>query len=82
MAMKRELGQHRGATGPDFVRIRSSYGFLDISFRSTVRVADNADVHDLPPDLGPKRLYETTNYPKLSSSVREEGGVFFSMCGR
>ena len=35
---------------------------LSISFRRTIRVADNDETNDLPPDLGPFPVYNTKAY--------------------
>ena len=53
---------------------------LSLSFRRTVRVADNKSVNDLPPDLGSLPLYEVKNYEsKLPGPMAAKGGFFFPM---
>ena len=82
MALVCELGQHKGSTkAPDFVRLRASYGHLDISFRRTLRVADNKDAQFLPRDFGPYPLYATENYGRLPASMRQKRGLFFPIHG-
>ncbi|KAF2839303.1 hypothetical protein M501DRAFT_1011167 [Patellaria atrata CBS 101060] len=57
--------------------------YLGISFRRTIRVADNEDTSDLPPDLGTFPLYAVDTYKnKLPESISEKGGVFFPMYQR
>ncbi|KAI0427586.1 hypothetical protein F5Y09DRAFT_350335 [Xylaria sp. FL1042] len=56
---------------------------LQISFRRTIRVPDNADEAKLPPDLGRFPLFKTSDFAsKLSSDKGMKGGVFFPMYQR
>jgi hypothetical protein len=53
---------------------------LKISFRRTVRVPDNADRSELPPDLGAFPLYKVNDYAKtLPAGIVAKGGVFMPM---
>ncbi|KAK4944959.1 hypothetical protein LTR66_014439 [Elasticomyces elasticus] len=79
MGLTCELGQHVSAAAKpaDFIRIRASNGFLDISLRRTIRVADNDGAMFLPPDLGPYPLHSVGQYKSLPSVMKERGGLFF-----
>jgi hypothetical protein len=56
---------------------------LSISFIRTIRVADNEEVADLPPNLGAFPLYEVSKYAdKLPSYMALKGGLFFPMWTR
>jgi hypothetical protein len=78
-----ELGQHVSvsAKAADFVRIRAPGGFLDVSFRRTIRVADNEGAMYLPPDLGPYPIHSVPQYDRLPTAVKERGGLFFPVHG-
>lgn len=79
MALTCGLGQHLSAKTPDFVRTRSSYGHLDVSFRRTVRVTDSKDVASwLPPDLGPHDLYPISQL----TSDENPSGICFPVHGK
>ncbi|KAI0124148.1 integral membrane protein [Xylariales sp. AK1849] len=53
---------------------------LDITFRRTIRVPDNAGASKLPPDLGKFPLYKVHDYAsKLPAKIAATGGVFFPM---
>jgi hypothetical protein len=82
MGLTCELGQHSGTETPDFIRFRSSYGHLDVSFRRTVRVADNKEAHWLPPDLGAHQLYRVAEYPAMRKTIAAANGVFMPVHGR
>jgi hypothetical protein len=58
-------------------------GDLKISFRRTIRVPDNEESHQLPPDLGAFPLKAVSQYStKLSPAMVLKGGVFFPMHGK
>ncbi|KAF7876492.1 hypothetical protein EAF04_001582 [Stromatinia cepivora] len=53
---------------------------LDISFRRTVRVPDNGNTYNLPPDCGLFPIYSVDKYKdKLPNSMVAKGGVFVPM---
>lgn len=53
---------------------------LTITFHRTLRVADNQNASDLPPDCGTFPLYRTTDYEKsLPKHVSAKGGYFIPM---
>lgn len=55
-------------------------GGLSISFRRTIRVADNNDTSSLPPDLGTFPIYRTAPYQaSLPESMRGKGDYFIPM---
>lgn len=55
----------------------SGGAYLNISFRRTVRVPDNDQDYELPPDLGSFPIYNVQDYAsKLPASVVKKGGVF------
>lgn len=65
--------------------IRVSYGcdVLDISFRRTVRVPDNGDAYDLPPDCGPFPIFSIKqNASKLPKEMTSKGGLFIPIYGK
>lgn len=50
---------------------------LSISFKRTVRVADNGDTNDLPPDLGAFPVYQSSKYAgRLPDHLSRKGGFF------
>ncbi|KAF4961782.1 hypothetical protein FSARC_10078 [Fusarium sarcochroum] len=56
---------------------------LSISFQRTVRVPDNDDSNDLPPDLGSFPLHKVDDYAdKLPVNMAEKGGIFIPMYQR
>lgn len=82
MALVCELGKNKTSTrAPNFIRIRSFYGFLDIIFCRTIRVADNKEAMFLPPHLGLYPLHSVAEYPSLPSSIKDKGGLFFPVHG-
>ncbi|KIV87468.1 hypothetical protein PV11_03011 [Exophiala sideris] len=67
------------------VEIRRENGFerLEISFKHTVRVPDNSDKSDLPPDMGTFPLYKTEQYAQsLPDSIVAKRGIFLPMYQR
>ena len=82
MALRWQLGDDEHTKPPEFARVTSTYGHVDISFHRTVRVADNKDIHSLPPTLGPNVLYRASQYSKLPRSIRKGDGLFFPVQGR
>ncbi|KAF2805015.1 ubiquitin-domain-containing protein [Mytilinidion resinicola] len=53
---------------------------LEISFRRTIRVLDNKQTSNLPPDLGAFPLYPVSKYAKtLPADMTSKGGVFLPM---
>ncbi|KAI1456079.1 hypothetical protein F4805DRAFT_468314 [Annulohypoxylon moriforme] len=53
---------------------------LDISFRRTIRVPDNAGESKLPPDLGQFPLFKVRDYAhRLPPEMTAKGGVFMPM---
>jgi hypothetical protein len=53
---------------------------LEISLRRTIRVPDNGDVYELPPDMGAFPIYNVREYDsKLPLALVEKGGVFIPM---
>ncbi|KAK6331202.1 hypothetical protein TWF696_009924 [Orbilia brochopaga] len=55
-------------------------GNLEISFRRTIRVPDNQQISDLPPDLGPMALTNVKHLSsKLPSDMRAKGGLLLGM---
>ena len=68
-----------------FRAINIQYGAtdnLEISFRRTVRVADNSTAYDLPPDCGPFPIYSVDEYKtQLPASMAAKGGVFVPIYG-
>lgn len=63
--------------GPDHVCFGD--GELEISFRRTVKVSDNQNASDLPPDLGAFPVYPVSNFGKVPNAMRQKGGVFIPM---
>ena len=56
------------------------FSTLGISFRRTVRVPDNYDKYQLPPDYGPFPLYSVKAFEDdVSVGMKRKGGVFFPM---
>lgn len=55
------------------MRITAPTGHLDISFRQTVRIADNKDAHFMTPDLGAIPLYSVSEHPKLPAACSRKG---------
>ncbi|KAJ9655863.1 hypothetical protein H2201_008713 [Coniosporium apollinis] len=70
--------------------LRINDGDLKISFRRTLRVPENGQMHDLPADFGPLPLQSIAAFiPKLSKSnnaslfdMIKKGGVFFPLYQR
>ncbi|KAK6496968.1 hypothetical protein TWF481_001947 [Arthrobotrys musiformis] len=58
-------------------------GQLQISFRRTVKVPDNQQTSNLPPDLGPFKL-TNVNYgsDRLPASIKAKGGLLLPMYER
>jgi hypothetical protein len=83
MTLTCELGQHISvvAKAADFIRTRTPDGFLDISFRRTIRVADNEGATYLPPDLGPFPIHPVAKFDRLPTAVKEKGGLFLPIHG-
>ncbi|KAM0364482.1 hypothetical protein ACHAPZ_010901 [Fusarium culmorum] len=53
---------------------------LEISFKRTVRVPDNDDTNNLPPDAGSFPLYKVDDYAEtLPLSMTQKGGLFIPM---
>lgn len=53
---------------------------LKFSFRRTIRVPDNAQVSNLPPELGCFPLYKVHDYASgFPQDVLDKGGIFFPM---
>lgn len=53
---------------------------LRISFRRTIRVADNDEINDLPPGLGTFPIYRTSTYKtSLPKAMRGKEGFFIPM---
>ncbi|PTD02116.1 hypothetical protein FCULG_00012190, partial [Fusarium culmorum] len=56
---------------------------LEISFKRTVRVPDNDDTNNLPPDAGSFPLYKVDDYAEtLPLSMAQKGGLFIPMYQR
>lgn len=53
---------------------------LDIDFRRTVRVADNADISDLPPGFDSFPLYEAAEYPNAPFPRRDYFMPMYRKC--
>jgi hypothetical protein len=54
--------------------------WLEVSFRRTVRVPDNASSSSLPPNLGKLPLYKVRDYEaSLPLGINSKGGVFLPM---
>lgn len=50
---------------------------LEICFKRTIRVPDNDDTNDLPPDAGSFPLYKVDDYAEtLPLSMAQKGGIF------
>jgi hypothetical protein len=83
---KVQLGRPDGEThsfGTIEVEAPDDAGHLEISFQRTIRVSDNANVSNLPPDLGDFPLYSVADYTdKLPADVSAKGGFFFPMYQR
>lgn len=54
-------------------------GELEISFRRTVKVSDNQNASDMPPDLGAFPVYPVACCGKVPDAMRQKGGVFIPM---
>ncbi|QPC69412.1 hypothetical protein HYE68_000164 [Fusarium pseudograminearum] len=53
---------------------------LEICFKRTIRVPDNDDTNDLPPDAGSFPLYKVDDYAQtLPLSMTQKGGLFIPM---
>ena len=53
---------------------------LRMTFRRTIRVPDNHESSDLPPDMGKFPLYQVDKYAdRLPVSMTQKGGVFLPM---
>jgi hypothetical protein len=53
---------------------------LRITFRRTIRVPDNHESSDLPPDMGKFPLYKVDKYAdRLPISMTQKGGIFLPM---
>jgi hypothetical protein len=52
---------------------------LKISFHRTVRVTDNKDVSDMPPDFGTFPLLPVGGFKKVPNHVVKMGGVMLPM---
>lgn len=51
-----------------------------IKFKRTIRVPDNKQVSQLPPDVGNFPLLEVKDYAnKMSETMRAKGGIFLPM---
>jgi hypothetical protein len=51
-----------------------------ISLRRTIRVPDNGQVYELPPDMGAFPIYNIEQYEsKLPANLAKKGGVFIPM---
>ncbi|EMD39427.1 hypothetical protein CERSUDRAFT_113076 [Gelatoporia subvermispora B] len=58
-------------------------GGVEINFRRTVRVPDNAKTHALPPDMGAFTVYNSADYlSRLPLQIVEKGGAFIAMYQR
>ncbi|KAH7001269.1 hypothetical protein EDB80DRAFT_894978 [Ilyonectria destructans] len=58
-------------------------GDLDISFRRTVRVPDNQQLSQLPPDIGKFPLFQVKDYAnKMPREIVDKGGLFIPMYQR
>ncbi|OAL23721.1 hypothetical protein AYO20_10926 [Fonsecaea nubica] len=69
----------------DAVRVRRRTGHekINVCFKRTVRVPDNSDTSQLPPDLGNFPLYKVQDYAdSLSPEMVAKGGVFLPMYQR
>ncbi|KAK4934285.1 hypothetical protein LTR10_024396 [Elasticomyces elasticus] len=67
------------------VEIRRQNGIeqLQISFKRTVRIPDNIDEFELPPDMGNFPLYKTEQYAQsLPESIVAKRGIFLPMYQR
>lgn len=72
---------HCGLNG-DSIRMRPLQGHsgINITFKRTVRVADNNRANYLPPFLGNFPLYKVKDYTKkLPAAMAAKGGVFLPM---
>lgn len=55
-------------------------GDLDISFRRTVRVPDNQQLSQLPPNIGKFPLFQVKDYAdKMPREMVDKGGLFIPM---
>jgi len=65
---------------PSYRKIRITqprYAKLDITLRRTIRVPDNGDCFNLPPDMGAFPIFNVEQYrSSLPKSLVEKGGVF------
>ena len=53
---------------------------LHITFKRTIRVPDNHESSELPPDMGKFPLYQVDGYAeRLPISMAQKGGVFLPM---
>lgn len=53
---------------------------LQVSFKRTLRVADNAGICDLPPQFENFPIYKVTDYAgKLPAEIANKGGAFIPM---
>jgi hypothetical protein len=56
--------------------------FLEVSLRRTVRVPDNGQAYDLPPDCGPFPIYSVNKFKhQLPTNMAAKGGLFMPMYG-
>ena len=55
-------------------------GDLDISFRRTIRVPDNQQLSQLPPDLGKFPLFQVKDHAsRMPPDMVAKGGIFVPM---
>lgn len=68
----------KSSSGHKTIRVTCGGGDnLDISLRRTVRVPDNGDAYDLPPDCGPFPIYSVKDYKsQLPKHMAVKGGLF------
>lgn len=65
-----------------YIRVWRCLGdqFIEISFKRTIRVPDNHDKFELPPDLGSFPLFPVAEFtPTMPAEMTAKGGVFFPM---
>lgn len=62
------------------IKREGGYQSLEISFQRTIRVPDNQDTSELPPDLGKFPPYKVNDYAtKLTSEMVAKRGLLLPM---
>jgi hypothetical protein len=54
---------------------------MELSFRRTIRVPDDGNVYNMPPDLGRFPLYSVAQYKTLPQEIVQKGGCFLPIYG-